>query len=90
MARSTGPILAIGAITVVNQSIVNGKPIDWKVPIGAGLAALAFSGLESASPQFSDAVVKIAWIAFVSTLFVRLTPGVPSPMESFVNWYNAK
>lgn len=90
MAGSTGPILAIGAITVVNQSIVNNQPVDWRVPIGAGLAALAFSAMESAAPTYAGAVRKIAWIALVTTLFVRLKPDVPAPMDSFVKWYNEK
>lgn len=90
MAGSTGPILAIGAITVANQSLVNSNPIDWRVPIGAGLAALAFGALESAAPSYSGIITKVAWIAVVTALFARTKAGVPSPMESFANWYNAK
>ena len=51
---------------------------------------MAFSALENAAPSFSDAVVKVAWIAFITTLFVRLRPDTPAPMESFVKWYNGK
>lgn len=90
MAASTGPILAIGAITVANQSLVNDHPIDWRVPIGTGLAALAFGGLESAAPSYSGIITKVAWIALITALFARIKSGVPSPMESFANWYNAK
>jgi hypothetical protein len=90
MAGSTGPILAIGGITIVNESIVNGQPLDWRVPIATGLAALAIGALENGIPTFSDAFVKLSWIALVTTLLVRVKPGTPSPMESFVDWYNKK
>lgn len=84
--RSTGPILAVGAITVVNQSIVNGQPIDWRVPIATGIAAGLFGLAEKAAGDF---VVGLSWIALVAVLFARLTPGVPSPAESFVRWWNS-
>lgn len=90
MAGSTGPILAIGGITIVNESIVNGQPLDWRVPIATGLAALAIGALENGMPAFSDAFVGLAWVALVTTLLVRVKPGTPSPMESFVVWYNKK
>lgn len=90
MAGSTGPILAIGAITIINESIVNGQPLDWRVPISTGLAALAIGALENGIPAFSDAFVKLSWLALVTTLLVRVKQGTPSPMESFVAWYNKK
>jgi hypothetical protein len=90
MAGSTGPILAIGGITIVNESIVNGQPLDWRVPIATGLTALTIGALENGIPAFSDAFVKLSWIALVTTLLVRVKPGTPSPMESFVDWYNKK
>jgi hypothetical protein len=90
MPGSTGPILAIGAITMVNESVVNGQPVDWRVPIATGLAALAFGGLENGIPAFSDAFTKLAWLALVTTLIVRLKPNTPAPLESFVDWYNKK
>jgi hypothetical protein len=88
--KSTGPILAIGAITMVNETIVNAKPIDWRVPIATGLAAMAFGALENVAGSLAPAVGKIAWLALLTTLIVRLKPGIPSPAESFMAWYNAK
>lgn len=82
--RSTGPILAVGAITVANQSLINDEPIDWKVPIATGVAVGIFALLEKALP---DIAVKVAWLALVSVLFVRIKPGTPSPTESFVKWW---
>lgn len=82
--RSTGPILAIGAITVANQSLINDEPIDWKVPIATGVAVGVFALVEQGLP---DVAVAISWLALVSVLFVRIKPGVPSPTESFVKWW---
>lgn len=87
MAASTGPILAVGAITLANQSIVNGQPINWRVPIATGLAAGMFAIAEHA---WAEGVVALSWLALVSVLFVRLTPNVPAPAESFVKWWNQK
>lgn len=84
MSRSTGPILAIGGITLVNQSIVHAQPIDWKVPIATGMAAGAFALMERAMP---DVATGIAWLALVTLLFTRLNPGIPSPAESFTRWW---
>lgn len=82
--RTTGPILAIGAITVANQSLFGNEPIDWKVPIATGLAAGIFGLIEQASPELA---VSVAWAALVTVLFVRLKPGVPAPTETFAKWW---
>lgn len=84
MARSTGPLLVVGAVTVVNSTIVHGQPMDWRVPIATGLAAGVFALIEPAAPDF---VAGLAWLALFSTLLVRLQPGVPSPAETFVNFW---
>lgn len=84
--RSTGPILAIGGITLANQSIVNDQPIDWKIPIATGIAAGMFSMAEKA---LGDFVVGLSWLALVTVLFVRLKPNTPSPVESFTRWWNS-
>jgi hypothetical protein len=87
MSRSIGPILATGAITVANASIVNGRPIDLRVVAATGLAAGAFALAERG---WEDGAVALAWVALVTVLFTRLQPGVPSPAESFVKWWNTK
>jgi hypothetical protein len=84
MARSTGPILAMGAITIVNQTIVHDEPMDWRVPIATGLAAGAFALMERG---WEEGVVGLAWLALVSVLFVRLKPNIPSPVESIVSFW---
>lgn len=85
MARTVGPILVIGAITVANESIVNDKPINWRVPVATAIAAAAFSLAEKA---WEDGAVALAYLALVSVLFVRLDPKVPAPVESFAAWWN--
>lgn len=82
--RSTGPILAVGAITVANQSILHDQPIDWRVPIATGIAVGIFSLIEHAWP---DGAVGLAWLALVTTIFVPLTPGVPPPAQSLAAWW---
>lgn len=85
MGASTGPILAVGAITLGNSVLVNGRPIDWRVPVGTGIAAGLLTLAEKPFPQ---AAPLLAWGALVTVLFVRVQPGVPSPTESFLRWWN--
>lgn len=85
--RTTGPILAIGGITLVNQSVIHDKPVDWRVPIAAGLAAGLFGLFEKA---WEDAAVGVAYVALVTMLFTRTQKDVPSPVESFNDWWNGK
>lgn len=84
--RSTGPILAIGAITLANQSIVNAKPIDWRVPIATGIAAGMFTLAEKA---MGDVAVGLAWLALVGVIFGRIDKTIPSPAEGFAKWWNS-
>jgi hypothetical protein len=87
MSRSTGPILAVGAITVANQSVFHDKPLDLRVPIATGLVAGGLALLERLTPGLA---VGLAWVALLTTLFTRLEPGVPAPAESFVAWWNGR
>lgn len=87
MAGSTGPILAIGAITMGNQSIVHGKPIDIRVPVGTAVAAGMFALAERG---WEKGAVALSWVALVTVLFTRLDPTIPSPSESFLGWWNQK
>ena len=85
MAKSTGPILAVGAITVFNQSILNKKPIDWRVPVATGFAAGAFTLLEKANEKLT---VGVAWVALLTVLLVRLQPNQPAPVETLLKYWN--
>lgn len=87
MSRTTGPILAIGAITVVNRNVVNGQPFDWRVPIATGIAAGAFALAERA---WERGAVALSYLALITVLFARVNPKEPAPAESFLKWWNAK
>jgi hypothetical protein len=87
MSRSTGPILAAGGISLFSAVIVQGRPLDpatWRIPVGTAIAAGGLYLLEQASQPLA---VGIAWIALVTSLFTRTTPGVLSPVEAFNRWY---
>jgi hypothetical protein len=87
MSRSTGPILAAGAIALANVVVVQGKPFDqqvWRIPVGTAIAAGGLALLEHLSETLA---VGLAWLALVTMLFTRITPGVLSPIESFNSWY---
>lgn len=77
MARSTGPILAVGGVTLANKVILNGQPMDWRIPIATGLAAGIFALLEKGWEQ---GVVGLAWLALMVTILLPIDPSVPSPI----------
>jgi hypothetical protein len=85
VSKTTGPVLAIGAITIVNQSVFHNQPMDWRVPIATGLAAVGFTLAEKAWPQGAEI---LAWTALLTILLSRTNPKVPSPAESAVAWFN--
>ena len=68
MAASTGPVLAIGAITVANRVVFNDEPMDWRLPIGTVLAALLFAGAERAVGR---GAVSVAYLALVTVVLAR-------------------
>jgi hypothetical protein len=75
----------MGAITVVNNVVFHGQPMDWRVPIATGFAAIGFSLAERAWGQGAEI---LAWTALLTVLLSRTNPKVPSPVESAVAWYN--
>ncbi len=81
MAKSTGPALMIGGVTIFNEVILNNRPFNWKVPVATGFVALGLAGLEHVSEPLA---VGLAWLALVSILFTRVNPTVPAPAESLV------
>lgn len=82
--KSTGPVLAMGAITVANNVVFNNKPFDWRVPVATGIAAGAFALVEKAWPE---GAVALAWMALVTIIVTRVDPKIPSPVESLNNWW---
>lgn len=86
MSLTTGPVLATGAVTIVNRTVFHGQPMDWRVPVATGLAALGFSLAEKAWPQGAQI---LAWTSLLTVLLTRMDPKVPSPTESAISWYNS-
>ncbi len=85
MAKSTGPILAVGAISLGNEVLVAGKPMNWRIPAATGIAA---GILALAEKGWKDGAVALAYLALVTVLFVRTDPKVPAPVESFNKWFS--
>lgn len=83
MSGTTGPVLALGAITIINQSVMHDTPFDFRVVIATGAAAVMFIPLEKAFPK---AATMLAWTALAAVLLTRIN-GVPSPSETFVDWF---
>lgn len=82
--KTTGPVLAIGAITLANNVLFNDKPFDWRVPIATGISTGAFALAEKAWPK---GAIALAWMALVTILITRVDPKVPSPVETLNNWW---
>jgi hypothetical protein len=87
VSRSTGPILAIGGITMANQMLFHDKPFDWRVPVATAITAGAFGLLERA---WSDAAVGLAWLALVTVLLTRIDPSTPAPVETLNEFFKSK
>lgn len=85
MSQTTGPVLAIGAVTIANQTIFHDQPMDWRVPVATGLATIGFNFAERAWPK---GAVILAWTALITVLVTRTQPSVPSPVESAADWWN--
>ena len=86
MSKTLGPVIAMGGITVVNQSVLNGEPLDWRIPLATGLAAVGFSLVERVSPLGAEI---LAWTALMSVLLTRMPPKyLPSPTESIIKWFD--
>ena len=88
-ARSTGPIVAVGAITIANQSLLakEQQPVDFRIPVATAVAALGLALLERVSEELA---VGIAWIALVAVLFAELDKKAKSPAENLLRIMNTK
>jgi hypothetical protein len=86
MSQTIGPILGVGALTMVNESIFHDQPVNWRIPVATGLAALGFAGLERVWGQGAR---MLSYVVLVTVLFTRTNPKVPSPVESALDWWNS-
>lgn len=87
MSKTLGPVLAMGTVTMVNQSVFHGKDVDWRVPIATGLAGIGFGLVERIWPE---GAIILAWTALATVLLTRTDPNIPSPTESAVTWFDTK
>lgn len=89
MARSTGPMLLVGGITIANQTLLAEKPgeIDWRIPVGTAVAAGGLALLEKVSEELA---VGIAYIALIAVLFARLDPKAGAPAENLLRIWGKK
>lgn len=84
MSETTAPVLAIGAITMVNRSVFNDEEWDWRIPIATGISVGLFAALEKPFPK---AAVGLAWLALMTISLGRVDPRVPAPAESALSWF---
>lgn len=88
MAKSTGIIIAVGAISFANEVFfTNSTPSKipaeaFKIPVATAIAALLLDGLEHVSQPLA---VGIAWIALITVTLTRVG-GKPSPAENLLNY----
>ena len=80
MSASTGPILVAGAISFANSSLLNSQPVNWKIPIATGFAAVMLAGMEKV---WGEGSVAMAYLAVVAVLFVPIA-NKPSPIENLL------
>jgi len=86
VARSTGVVLAVGAVTFANEALFAplagaGKvQVNWRIiPATAGLA-LALALLERVAPGFA---VGLAWLSLLTVLVVPFG-NAPTPLDNAV------
>jgi hypothetical protein len=86
--RSTGPVLAMGAIVLGNEVILNGRSIrdELRVPVGTAIVAGALALVEKAWP---DGAVALAWLGLLTVLLVRVQPDAPAPVENLSKFLDA-
>lgn len=83
MARSTGIVLAVGAITLTNEAIFapmlgEKVQVNWRiVPATLGLA-LALGALERIAPKFA---IGLAWLALVTAVALPMG-NAPTPLQN--------
>jgi hypothetical protein len=87
MSASTGPILAAGAVVIGNAVIVQNHPWSDQADVAVGTAVVAVA-LAIAEHAIPNAAVMFSWLILASVLLVRVKPNVPSPLESFADWWN--
>lgn len=88
MAKSTGPILAIGAVTMLHEIAIGFYTVDLRIPVATGLAAGAFALAEKVNQPIT---VGVAWVALVTVLFVpmKVSPTATAPRQTPIQTFAA-
>ncbi|MBG0819139.1 hypothetical protein HS045_33945 [Planomonospora sp. ID82291] len=66
---------------------MNGRDIDWRVPVATAFAAGAFALLEKPAPTLA---VGMAWVALATVLLARVDPKTPAPVETLLKAWNGR
>ncbi len=87
MARSTGPMLATGAITWANQTLLaNDAGFDLtktaRIAVATGLGVGILAITEKAAPEIT---VGVAYALLITVLLVRVDRNTPTPLERALN-----
>lgn len=85
MSATTGPVVAMGGLALINQTIFNGQPIDWRIPLATGLAAGGFALAERVWPE---GAAILAWTGLLTVIIARMDPKQPSVAENALSWWN--
>lgn len=85
MGQTTGPILAVGGLTLAADLAGGHDRIDPRVVLGTTVAAVMLGMAERAWP---DGARALAWAALVTVMFVRVREDRPAPAEVFVKVLN--
>lgn len=83
MARSTGPMLAVGGITWANQNLLgDDTSFDLtktaRIAVATGLGVAVLSIVEKAVP---DIAVGVAYALLITVLLVRVDRNTKTPLE---------
>ena len=86
MAKSTGVVLVVGAISFANEAvfapIATGGSIrsdwNWRIIPATAIAAALLGGLEQISPKLA---LGLAYISLITVMFARLG-NAPAPVEN--------
>jgi hypothetical protein len=81
-------MLAVGAITVANKSLLapQQQPVDFRVVAGTAVAAVFLALLERLNEPLA---VGLAWISLITVLFVRVGK-TPAPTENLLRLMQGK
>jgi hypothetical protein len=82
MSRSTGPILATGALAWTNAVLLGDEDKDgfWPPTLSIGLATGVAAGVLSLAEKVSPGLaVGVAYLALLTTLMVRIPPDSRNP-----------